>query len=170
MATIRTALVAAALALFATGANAQGFNYDLFKPTTLAEAKADFLSDATKPNPAVQDRVGNSYLDQGGRRWRAEAAYTGRSRALDADELVFIGYWLKSVSRPDVISQFTTSYLFTAGDKEYWLPVEEPVAAFFPKELKLGDSIELYLAEIGGTHPKDGWAWLPLVEEFRKAE
>jgi hypothetical protein len=167
---VRATLLAAALALIATGASAQSFNYDRFKPTTLAEAKADFLSDSAKPDPAVPDKVGESYLDEGGRRWCAEAAYSGRSRPLDADERTFIENWLKSISRQDMLPKFANSYLFTADGKDYWLPVEEPVADFFRKELRPGDVVDLYMAEIGGTHRKDGWAWLPLVEEFRKVE
>ena len=54
--------------------------------------------------------------------------------------------------------------------RPYWLPVEEQVAAFFTKELKPADKIDLYLAEIGGTQRKDGWIWLPLVEEFQKRD
>jgi hypothetical protein len=167
---IRTTFIIAALALLATGASAQGLNYNLFKPTTLAEAKADFLADAQEVRPGVPDKVGNSYLEQGGRRWKANAAYSGRSRALDPEDLVFIGYWLKSVSRGDMIAKYTTSYLFTVDGKDYWLPVQQPVAEFFIKELKPGDRVDLYLAEIGGTHRKDGWVWLPLVEEFQKLE
>jgi hypothetical protein len=80
---IKTALLifTVGFALFATGAFSQGFNYDLFKPNTLAAAKADFIADAAEPNPAVQNEIGNSYLDPGGRRWRAAAAIAARHGA-----------------------------------------------------------------------------------------
>ncbi len=136
----------------------------------MAEAKADFLADAQKLIPGVPAKLSGSYFDQGGRRWRAQASYTGRFRSLEADELIFIRNWLKSVGRENMETVFTTSYLFTAGGKDYWLPVEAPVVAFFPKELKPGDTIDIYLAEIGGTQRKDGWIWLPFVEEFRRSD
>jgi hypothetical protein len=172
MKVLQAAVAAAALTLFATAAWAQdGFNYDSFEPATLAEAKAGFLAGAQEFSIAVAgDKPGDGYFDQGGRRWRAQASYTGKSRPLDTAELTFIRNWLKSVRREDVVGLFTTSYLFTADGKDYWLPVEAPVAAFFPKELKPGDVIDLYLAEIGGTRGEDGWIWLPLVEEFRRPE
>ena len=161
---------AAVLALLATGAWAQDLNLESFTPTTLAEAKADFLADAQAFVAAAPDNLLDNYFDQGDRRWRAQAAYAGRSRPLEPDELKFIRAWLKTVRREDAAGMFTTSYLFTVDGKDYWLPVEAQVAAFFPSELKPGDVIDLYLAEIGGTHRRDGWVWLPVVEEFQKLE
>jgi hypothetical protein len=163
-------IAAATLLQFAPGARARDFDFDRFKPTTLAAAKADFLADARAPIPGVPDKIHNKYFDQGGRGWRARAAYTGQSRPLEAEELAFIRGWLKSVGHEEAADTFTTSYLFTADGKDYWLPVEGPVAAFFPKELRPGDVVDLYLAEIGGAHAEAGWIWLPLVEEFQKPD
>ncbi len=105
-------------------------------------------------------------MDLGGARWRVGATYTGRSRPLAADELDFIRGWLKTMQIGGMEDLFTTSYLFSADGQEFWLPVETQVAGFFTTDLKPGDAVTLYLAEIGGPRRKDGWVWLPLVEEF----
>jgi len=163
-------LAAAAFALVAAGAWAQGFDYDAFQPTTLSKARAEFVEVASQPIPGRPGAFLTSYFNQGGQRWRTPATYTGQSRPLDAEELKFIRDWLKSSQRENLAGIFTDSYLFTLDGAEYWLPVQAPVATFFPKELKPGDKIDLYLVEIGGTRRGDRWLWLPLVSEFRAIE
>jgi hypothetical protein len=164
------ALVAIGLTFFANDVSAQALDFDAFHPNTLASAKADFLAEASKPVPGTGGKLLSSYFDLGGQRWRARASYTGQSRALNAEELAFIRLWLKSIKREEVVDLFRTSHLFTMDGVDYWLPVQAPVAEFFPKELQPGDRIDLYVAEIGGTRRGAEWLWLPLVEEFEKVE
>ena len=170
MTKLQVAAAAAVLALFASGASAQGFNYDAYQPTTLYEAKAEFIEVARQPISGRPGAFLTSYFNQGGQRWRAQATYSGKSRPLDAEELKFVRDWLKSSQRDELADIFVDSHLFTLDGAEYWLPVQAPVAKFFPKELKPGDKIDLYLVEIGGTRRGDHWLWLPLVSEFRKIE
>jgi hypothetical protein len=167
---LQAALVATGLALFASGAWAQALDLDSFRPKRLAEARANFLAEARKPVPGTGGKLLTNYFDHGGQGWRSRASYTGRSRALDTEELAFIRLWLKSIRREDAAYMFTTSYLFTVDGVDYWLPVEAQVAEFFPKELKPGDRIDLFVAEIGGTRRGKDWLWLPVVEEFEKVE
>jgi hypothetical protein len=167
---LQAALIIAGAMLFANGAWAEAPKLDSFHPMTLAEAKANFLVEACKPVPGTGGKLLTSYFDHGGQGWRARASYTGRSRDLEAEELAFIRLWLRSIRREDAVGIFTTSHLFTVDGADYWLPVETPVAEFFPKELKPGDRIDLYVAEIGGTRRGDEWLWLPLVEEFEKVK
>ena len=166
---LRATVAAVALTLFATRALAQGLNFDEFKPTTLVRAKASFLANAQEPISGVQDKPNNTYFDQGGG-WRVRASFTGRFRPLEGEELEFFLNWIKSIGRENVVGMFKASYLFTENGKDYWLPVESQVAVHFPKELKRGDMVDLYLAELGGTRRRNGWTWLPLVEEFRKVK
>ena len=166
---LQALLAALTLTLFAGGA-ARAFDYDAFQPTTLSKARAEFVEVASQPIPGRPGAFLTSSFNQGGQRWRTPATYTGQSRPLDADELKFIRDWLKSSQRENLAGIFTDSHLFTADGVEYWLPVQAPVATFFPKELKPGDKIDLYLVEIGGTRRGDRWLWLPLVSEFRAIE
>jgi len=170
MKTLQALLVATGLVLFAGRAVAQAPNLDSFQPKTLASARADFLAEASQPVPGTGGKQLSSYFDHGGQGWRARAAYTGRSRNLEAEELTFIRLWLKSVGMEEAVDMFTTSYLFTVDGVSYWLPVEAQVAEFFPIELKPNDEIDLYVADIGGTRRGDDWLWLPVVEEFEKVE
>lgn len=53
-------------------------------------------------------------------------------------------------------------------DKEYWVTVQKQVAGYFPKELKAGDRITLYLMVVGGVKTAEKWDVVFLVNEFRK--
>lgn len=71
---------------------------------------------------------------------------------------------------PKMLTLLENEYLFQECGKDYWVPVQKPVAAYFSKELKSGDTITLYLMVIGGLKLSDKEPFDPafLVNEFRK--
>ena len=68
----------------------------------------------------------------------------------------------------DYADRYETEYLYKEGADEYWLGTQTPVAKYFPKELKPGDKITLYVISIGGYRTKDGVDCVILVEEYQK--
>lgn len=165
----RSALFGAIFALAGTFASAAyGFDYESFKPNTLARAHAAFVALVKKDEAQVPFKTGDGIYDEGGQGWSVRARYLGRSRPLTEEELKFVRNWLKSVQKADAAVMFVNAYLFQDAGVDYWLPVEAPVAKFFPKELKVGQAIDLYMIEVGGIRSKRRWLWLPFVEEFRK--
>ena len=106
--------------------------------------------------------------DPEGQAWRVRARYAGHVRPLDKDELKFVREWLKSTGHQDQNALFVNAYLFQDFGVDYWLPVQAPVARFFPRALKAGQLVDLYILDLGGARGKRGWNWLPVVEEFKK--
>ncbi len=97
------------------------------------------------------------------------AEYVGKSRVISKDRLNLFKIWQQSLRiNADALKRLDREYLFKECDREYWIPVQKQVAAYFPKELKDGDRITLYLMAVGGVRPKDGWEFLFLANEFKK--
>jgi hypothetical protein len=97
--------------------------------------------------------------------------YVGTIKALTQVEKEYLKLWQSSLGYPAEIPElYQNKYLFRECDKEYWIPVQKQVAAFFAKELKSGDMITLYLMYPGGikSKPTDSWNFLFLVNEFQK--
>ena len=83
--------------------------------------------------------------------------------------------WVGNFQNPDFpelfagyAKAFTRAYLFKADGQDHWLPVQNGVSEFFPKELKDGDAVTLYLLESGGTKKGSRWTWTYLVEDFKQ--
>ncbi|MCB1025421.1 MAG: hypothetical protein KDB79_13580 [Acidobacteria bacterium] len=95
--------------------------------------------------------------------------YVGRSRAISKERLGLFKIWQEALNiNSDVITRLDKEYLFRECDREYWIPVQKQVAAFFPRELKDGDNITLYLMAVGGVKPAEDWELLFLANEFQK--
>lgn len=98
---------------------------------------------------------------------RAEAVYTGQSRALPPQKQAFIlTFAASSVGNDGYGALFDREYLFRSGAKDFWLPVQGQVAAYFTTELKAGQTVMLYLRNAGGYRTGGAWNWVFLVEEF----
>jgi hypothetical protein len=78
--------------------------------------------------------------------------YVGTSCPIAAERKEVFKMYQESM-RPnvDVPSLIDNEYLFRECDTDYWIPVQKQVAAYFPKELKAGDMITVYLMVIGGV-------------------
>ncbi len=95
--------------------------------------------------------------------------YTGKSRAISSERLNLFSVWQKSLGvDAKVLTLLESEYLFKECDKEYWIPVQKQVAAYFPKELKIGDKITLYLMAVGGVKVNNDWESVFLTNEFKK--
>lgn len=95
--------------------------------------------------------------------------YTGKSRAISSERISLFAASQSSLGvDAKVLTLLKDEYLFRECDKEYWIPVQKQVAAFFPKELKPGYKITLYLMAVGGVRLNGKWNSVFLVNEFKK--
>ena len=96
--------------------------------------------------------------------------YMGESRSISEERKKFIELWAGSYfsQTPGYASHYESEFLFKEGNDEYWLPVQKQVARYFPKELKKGDAVDVYLIRPGGLSVKGKTDWVFLVEEFLK--
>jgi hypothetical protein len=97
--------------------------------------------------------------------------YTGKSRPISSTKMdAFTKYWLPLFARESAsyADLYENDFLFSEGETEYWLPVQKKVSSYFPKELTVGDEIDVYLVRAGGVCEKRKCDWLFLVEEFRR--
>jgi hypothetical protein len=148
---------------------AQSFPFEKYDPRTLAElvemAEAD-----SKNIPADKGQMiinGKPFYSA------VRVKYIGTSKPVAKEEMDYLKLWQGSLGYdPEILKLYENKYLFKECEKEYWLPVQKQVAAYFPKELKSGDMITLYLMFPGGLKPKptDNWNFIFLTNEFRKYE
>ena len=102
---------------------------------------------------------------------RVTAVYTGQSRPLDLRRQAFITAFASTNNgNEQYASLYLREYRFTAAGRDWWLPVQSQVAGFFPKELKAGETVTLYVRNAGGFRLSDSWDWVFLVEEFDTPE
>jgi hypothetical protein len=152
----------------AVAAFSQGFPYQEYDPRTLAEL-VDNGASAMLTNTSNKQMMIDAKPFYSAIRVR----YVGTSRPLPAEKRDLIEMYQKSMQTNIEITKFLDSeYLFRECDKEYWIPVQKQFAAYFPKELKPGDTITIYMMVIGGLKldPKGPYEPIFLVNEFRKYE
>lgn len=102
---------------------------------------------------------------------KARAVYTGQSRPLDQRRQAFINAFAStSLGNERYAALYEREYRFTAGGQDWWLPVQSQVAGYFTKELKVGQTVWLYIRNAGGFRLSDSWDWVFLVEEFDTPE
>lgn len=102
---------------------------------------------------------------------KALVIYTGLSRPTSALRRQMLSNWLKSFGLPQkTVHIFPREYLFHEDDGAYWMPVQEPVAAYFSDELKPNAPVCLYLVWAGAHCVGDRVTWLFLVNEFEALE
>ncbi|HYJ90229.1 MAG TPA: hypothetical protein VEV84_02890, partial [Pyrinomonadaceae bacterium] len=97
--------------------------------------------------------------------------YAGKIREMSAVKKDLLkSYWAKLFAQDsDKYSDlYENDFLFTENGVEYWLPVQKQVSAYFPKELKEGDDIDIYIVRAGGVCIKKECDWLFLVEEYKR--
>jgi len=164
-------IAVAAIILLSVGVRAQDkFPYDQYDPRTVAElvqaGEASILGDidASKVHMMIDAKPFYSAI---------RLKYVGTSRPVPAEKKeVFKMYQQSMHPAVDVPSLIENEYLFRECDTDHWIPVQKQVAAYFPKELKTGDMITVYLMVIGGIKltPKDPYQPVFLISEFRKYE
>ena len=98
---------------------------------------------------------------------RSPATFTGQSRPLDQRKQAFIvAFASASAGNQNYARLYRREYLFRADGKDFWLPVQDQVAAYFTTELASGTPVVLYLRNAGGYRLAKDWDWVFLVEEF----
>ena len=143
---------------------AQGFPYQEYKTRTLSEL-IEMDADVTQ-----RDYKQKQLMLHGQPFYSAvRMKYTGQSKLLSAEKKNLFKLWQETLQYDKkVLSLLESEYLFKECDKEYWIPVQKQVAAYFPKELKEGDTITLYLMAVGGLKVTDKWEFVFLTAEFQK--
>ncbi len=150
-----------ALALVAGAALAQDFPLLSFDQLAGVDEK---LALQQKKTPRPGDILFNPGENGGG---RAQAVFSGQSRPLTPRTQAFItAFASTSVGNDRYANLYQREYLFKAGGRDYWLPVQVQVAAYFQRELKAGQPVTLYIRNAGGFRASDSWDWMFLVEEF----
>lgn len=80
---------------------------------------------------------------------RTPVSYLGEIRPLQKDSRRLIGAWEKATGVPGVLDMFRREVKVRQRSLNYWLPVQEPVAATMLAELAPGDEIEVFTICIG---------------------
>jgi hypothetical protein len=113
-------------------------------------------------------RAGDIFFNPGlGNNARSRATFTGQWRPLDGRKQAFIvAFASTSEGNSSYAGLYQREYLFRAGGKDFWLPVQTQVAGYFATELASGTPVTLYLRNAGGYRSAKDWDWVFLVEEF----
>lgn len=143
----------------------QGFPYQEYRTRTLSEL-VEMDSDVKKGDYGDKKGI---LIHAKPFYWAIRVKYTGKSRAISSEKMDLFKLWQESLGvDAKVLTLLENEYLFKECDKEFWIPVQKQVAGYFPKELKEGDIITLYLIAVGGVKIKDEWDFVFLTSEFQK--
>jgi len=141
----------------------QKFPYEEYDPRTLSDLvqqSAEGINEYKEKQMMIDAKPFYSAV---------RVTYVGTSRPLTADKKMLYQMWQGSLTiDPKILALVENEYLVKECDKEYWVTVQKQVAGYFPKELKTGDRITLYLMVVGGVKTTDKWDFIFLVNEFRK--
>ncbi|MCA1849468.1 MAG: hypothetical protein LC672_00075 [Acidobacteria bacterium] len=153
------------LPLFVSTTFAQGFPWDDFKRRTLKEIvsiDAKEIQDSERENRVIFHA--DMLLSV------IRVKYTGKSRPISKVKKEFLEKWAQTFSQnaEAYAAHYERDFLFMEGEVEYWLPVQKKVSAYFPKQLKEGEEVDIYVVRAGGVCSKKVCDWLFLVEEFQK--
>jgi hypothetical protein len=133
-------LIRFTLLLLVASSQVFGQDWDKYKPRTLKEITT-VLAEASFKDPDVIVKDNNKdesiILSRDTFASKVAAVYTGSSRKVSDKKKEVIAAWLRVFGKPpDYLNLFETEYLFEEDRKEYWLPVQKQVAAYFEKELR----------------------------------
>ena len=147
------------------------FPYERYKQRTLAELIEEGSNLPAKTGDKASQRP-TFIFDADFNYSRVRVRFMERSRPISSESKELLGFWQKSFSiEQKVIDLYQDEYLFKECDTEYWIPVQKQVSSYFPKELKPGDMITLFLLRATGKKSKDGksYSFLFLSTEFDKS-
>lgn len=154
----------------AESTHAQGFPYHLYSPRTMAEL-AELSSEPKDAQTIGRTKIGisaNPFYSA------VRLEYGGQVRDLSERKLAFYKLWSASLdvasSNPkvNILDILQKEYLFKECDKEYWITVSTPAANDFPKNMKKGDRLTLYLMLAGGTkYEQEAWSGMFLANSFK---
>ncbi len=153
----------------ARSVHSQGFPYHLYDTRTMAEL--------------VELNSGVKKLEAGGTKQIVVSAnpfysavrleYAGESRKLSKEKIGLFRIWMESLNvkssntGSSLLDLLDKEFLFKECGKEYWIPVQIPAANDFPKDMKKGDRITLYLMMVGGIEDKGKWDFIFFTNSFK---
>lgn len=151
-------------------AYSQGFPYHLYAPRTMAElTELNSVAEKTQTIGKTQISISAKPFYSAVR-----LEYMGENRKLSERKSAFYKIWATALNvgsantDQDVLDVIEKEYLFKECDKEYWITVQTPAANDFPKDLKKGDLITLYLMMAGGMkYDEEAWNYMYLTNSFR---
>ena len=138
--------------------------WDAYRPGTINQIiqRKDSSIRATPPNELPSwEMPGNQFPT------RAIVRYRGDSRPIDPIRREIIRNWTFSFLHDSSIARlYSREYLFQEGEQELWLPVQDKVASFFPRELHQGQAVTLYVVWLGAYYAGRDITWAFAVNEF----
>ena len=159
------------LAVLLTANQVVAQDWDKYKPRTFKQITTE-LAEASLKDPDViisNDRGESTVLSRDTFPSKVTAVYTGSSRKVSDKKEEVISAWLRVFGKPAEYSNlFESEYLFREEAKEYWLPVQKQVAAYFEKELRKSDKVTVYAVWVGARRDSAGTEHVFLVNEFEK--
>jgi hypothetical protein len=101
---------------------------------------------------------------------RVKVLYDGTTRPLVGNKKYVITSWANQYAgAPEFYTApYQTEVLFTEDGESYWLAVRKDSLPQFEKELKKGDTVELFLIKMGNAYVEDKLEPVLLVEKFGK--
>jgi hypothetical protein len=98
----------------------------------------------------------------------ASVTYLGKIRDIPEQKMAFLDKYLtKTLGKPEWAKFFKREIQVREGKQVYWLPIQESLLSFFPKEVKTGDVVSLYVIWTGGVRIDKKMVWVFLVNEFK---
>lgn len=147
------------------------FPYEKYISRTLAEI-GDLNLALQNADKGIKDaKAGVLIFDADFLYSHVRVKFMNKSRSMSAERKELLGLWQKTFGLDEkAIALYESEYLFKECNTEHWIPYQKQVAAFFPKELKEGDMVTLYLMRASGKKAKDSniWDWIYLGNEFVK--
>jgi hypothetical protein len=153
----------AVLAVSAAQAARAQSSWDRYKPGTIASIieQHDSTIRATWEGKPSEHFSGYDFPTL------ASVIYLGPSRPVSPHRLDIVRSWFKTVARDTSFARdFHREYLFQEGDQRMWLPVQDTVASFFPRELHPGQPVKLYVCWLGAYYEGRDITWAFIVNEF----
>lgn len=142
----------------------QNFDFSKYKPRTLSEL--------IELNPGPAKSSTEKKLEYITADWfysQVRVKYVGTSRPISPVGREVLKNWQKAFAIPaETVNLFDKEFLFRECDKEFWLPVQQKVSTYFPKELNEGEMITIYTFLAGGLRTSGKLELLFLVNEFEK--
>jgi hypothetical protein len=134
-----------------------------YVPRKLSELIKASKTDDLQQEPGVAIFTGSTTI-------KARMIYVGQSRPVPEDKKSLIKLWMQSNGfSEEHFQMLAEEFLFSEAGVEYWLPVQSVLIPHFKKEMRKGDSLDLFTAWIGVTFAEPGKRRpVFLVNEFEK--
>ncbi len=138
-----------------------GFGYDAYRGDTCAAFEARQRCD--HPDMRLGQLDGRDYGEVHPlEKLRIRAVYAGKTRRLSGHKGKTVADWCR-VYFPEMADGFRREILVREGDRERWLPIQEPLWISFEHEVSKGATVELYVVWFGTANEE----FIYLVNEFR---